>query len=78
SVLVLDNFTFPPGDYSATDGNPCGQMQCLPIEYGDCLVEYGCLYNCLEITVIDADACDESGMCDRAASTVKLPFSQAT
>ncbi|KAJ7171632.1 hypothetical protein C8R43DRAFT_20426 [Mycena crocata] len=90
TVMVLGNFTFPPGDYSAADGNPCGvcdeqttkvssasgayccaqQIQCLPIEYGDCLVEYGCLYNCLEIEVIDPDGCDTSGKCARATKTV--------
>jgi hypothetical protein len=96
--LDLGNFTFPPGDYSATDGNPCGvcnqettgisspsgayccsqQLQCLPIEYSDCLVSYGCLYNCLEVSYIDEIACGTGGTCERATRTVKLPFSTST
>ncbi|ESK91741.1 carbohydrate-binding module family 50 protein [Moniliophthora roreri MCA 2997] len=77
SVLELGNFTFPPGDYSATDGNPCG-VQCLPIEYGDCLAAYGCLYNCLEISYVDEIACGKGGNCEQVTRTVKHPFTTST
>ncbi|EEB93503.1 hypothetical protein MPER_07826, partial [Moniliophthora perniciosa FA553] len=77
SVLELGNFTFPPGDYSATDGNPCG-VRCLPIEYGDCLAVYGCLYNCLEISYVDEIACGKGGTCEQVTRTVKNPFATST
>ncbi|KAF5337649.1 hypothetical protein D9758_013017 [Tetrapyrgos nigripes] len=98
TVLDMGNFTFPPGDYSSTDGNPCGvcneqttgvssplgayccsqQIQCLPIEYGACLVSYGCLYNCLKVSYVDEEACEMGGTCEQTTTTVKNPWATLT
>ena len=89
-------YFFPSGNYSATDGNPCGvcsdatapvkadaaaggqycctsNLQCLPQDFADCLVSFGCTYNCLDVAIADYDAC-EMGQCEVTTTTVLHPF----
>ncbi|PPR06460.1 hypothetical protein CVT24_002621 [Panaeolus cyanescens] len=67
------------GVTSASGNYCCTQaIQCLPIEYPACNVDYGCVYNCLDVYYQDPIACGNSGNCVMMTSTVKHPFATQT
>ncbi|EPQ31050.1 uncharacterized protein PFL1_01239 [Pseudozyma flocculosa PF-1] len=84
---LAPNYTFPAGDYSSTDGNPCGtcgadeccdvSVQCTPQANGTCFVSQGCLYNCLQVYQMweyDEEDGTYEPLYDTATVTVKKPF----